>query len=250
VLVVIGVVLFVAGGAIAFATVVTGSTHQSGTTTVAPVNTPVVVATANIPAGTTGQSMVSESLVSIQLIPRTLYEPEDLTTLSGLTDEVLTAPVLKGDALRSTEVTASTSAISLPKGLDAVTVTMDGVSGLAGYLQPGSRVDVYANITKLSAIPGTQTYEPEIPIPCTELTMTNIEVLDVSSAVPAFSTHPSSAGRTVPGSMTLLLAVTPAQARTITFMTLNEALSVVQTQKGTLPPTIGQCESTALNTAA
>ena len=34
--------------------------------------------------------------------------------------------------------------------MDGVTVTLTGTNALAGYLQPGGRVDVYANITKVS----------------------------------------------------------------------------------------------------
>jgi len=114
---------------------------------------------------------------------------------------------------------------------------------LAGYLQPGSAVDVYANITKLSA-------SSTLPIPCTEMAMGNIEVLDVQSTVGSYSSHPSSAGRTVPSSETLLLAVTPAQARTLEFLSQNETISVVQTQKGTPAPATGQCIGTNQTTAA
>lgn len=250
ILVVIAVVLFIAGGAIAFGTVVTGAKHQSGGNSATPVNTPVLVATSNIPIGTTGQDMVSQGLVSIQLISQKKFATTDLTSLQGLTDEVLTTSVHKGDAIQSTQVIPSTTAISLPQGLDAVTVTMGGVEGLAGYLQPGSRVDVYANITKLSVGSGANTAQPNVALPCTELAMSNIEVLDVSSTVPALSGHPSSIGRQVPGSLTLLLAVNPGQARTVTFLTQNETLSVVQTQKGTVPPFVGQCIGTVQTTSA
>jgi Flp pilus assembly protein CpaB len=58
--------------------------------------------------------------------------------------------VTKGHAISSTALSASTSSISLPTGMDGVTISLGGTAGLAGYLQPGSRVDVYANITKVS----------------------------------------------------------------------------------------------------
>ena len=104
--------------------------------------------------------------------------------------------------------------------MDAVTVTVSGTDGLAGYLQPGSRVDVYANITKVSTgSAATST----LPVPCTELAMANIEVLDVESTVPTYSSHPTSAGRTIPPSETLLLAVSPSQARTLEFLSQNES---------------------------
>jgi Flp pilus assembly protein CpaB len=244
-LVVIGVVLFVAGGAIAFASAVSGTKHQPTPATTAAVNTPVLVAKAAIPSGTTGQDIVSQGLVSIQLIPQKKFVATDLTNLQGLTDEVLTSSVAKGHTILSTQLTPSTTGISSPPNTDDVTITLTSASGLAGYLQPGSRVDVYANISKLSG-----TSQSNIPIPCTELAMSNIQVLDVSSTVPAFNTHPSSTGRSIPGSETVLLALTPAQAREITFMNLNETLSLVQTQKDTLPPVVGQCTGTGQYTAA
>lgn len=244
VLVVIGLVLFIAGGAIAYGTVVTGTKHQSPTVTAA-VNSPVVVATADIPAGTSGQYMVSQGLVSIQLIPQKKYVATDITTLQGLTDEVLSSSVTKGEAIRATTLTPSTTVISLPKGMDAVTIEASGVAGLAGYLQPGGHVDVYADVSKLSQIPGSADPVPAgLAIPCTELLMTDIEVLDVSTVVPTLAPHANTATRAVPASVTILLAVNPSQARLITFETASESLAVAQTQTGTTPPAVGVCIGT------
>jgi Flp pilus assembly protein CpaB len=129
--------------------------------------------------------------------------------------------------------------------LDAVTLTLSGASGLAGYLQPGARVDVYANITKPSSGASSTT-----PLPCTELAMANIQVMDVQSAVPSYASHRSAAGRTIPASETLLLAVTASQARTLQFLADNETVSVVQTQQNTNPPPAQQCIGTDQTTGA
>ena len=262
-LVIIGVVLFIAGGGIAFVTVNNSAKKNAAApaTTAAPVNTPAVVVTANVPAGTTGQDMVARGLVSVQLIPQKTYVATDLPNLQGLSDQVLKTSLVKGQAISSTDLTTSASTLSIPAGLDAISVTTTGVGALAGYLQPGSNVDVYANIGKLSATPAGAPVPAAATLPCTELTMTNIEVLDVSQVVPALNTNPTGAaaaaasaagttGRTIPSSITLLLAVSPAQAREITFMTQNETLSVTQTQKGTSPPPIGQCVGTGQFTTA
>ncbi|HVA10338.1 MAG TPA: RcpC/CpaB family pilus assembly protein [Acidimicrobiales bacterium] len=246
ILVVIGLVLFIAGGGIAFATVMAGTKTQGGTT-VAPYNTPVVVATGNIAAGTTGQSMVAQGLVSIRQIPQRQYQASDLTTVQGLSDEVLTTSVTKGHAIEATQLTPSAASISIPKGDNAVSFSMSGVNGLAGYLQPGSTVDVYANITKVSqassSLPG-QVSAQNLNTPCTELIMSNIQVLDVSNVTPALGGHSSSGSRAVPTGMTLLVAVNPTQARLLTFMAQNEALSVTETQKGAAPVQVGVCIST------
>jgi Flp pilus assembly protein CpaB len=231
ILVLIGVILFVAGSAIAFASVKGAGKKTGSSVNVAPLTTSVVVAKANIPAGTTGQSMVSNNLVAIEPIPTKRYTANDLGSLQGLSSEVLTAAVQKGSALSATELTASSSAISVPSGMDAVTVTLTGTNALAGYLQPGARVDVYANITKVSTASGLTS---TLPLPCTELAMANIQVLDVQSV----------AGRTVPSTETLLLAMNPGQARNAQFLGQNETLSVVQTQQDTNPPPLQQCIGT------
>ncbi len=248
ILVMIGVILFIAGSAIAYASVEGASKHaSSGANVVGPVSTSAVVAKSDIPAGTTGQQMVSSGMVAIELIPTKTYSPTDLNSLTGLTDEVLSTPITKGQAINSTELTASTSSISLPTGMDGITVALSGTNGLAGYLQPGSRVDVYANITKVST---GSSATSTLPLPCTELAMSNIQVLDVQSTVPTYSSHPTSAGRTVPASETLLLAVSSSNARSLEFLSQNESISVVQTQKDTNPPPVGQCIGTDQTTGA
>lgn len=251
-LVVIGVILFIAGSAIAYASVQGATKNSNTTSTAAPVSYSAVVAKSNIPAGTTGQAMEAEGLVAIEPIPAKSYLPTDLTSLQGLTDEVLKSPVQKGQAINSTELTVSTQAISIPQGLDAMAVDISGAQNLAGYLQPGSHVDIYANITKMSA-GGAPGISATIPIPCNELAMTNIEVMDVSSTSPSLDGTKAPTGstaaagstpRTVPGAETLLLALTPAQARSLEFLSQDESISVVQPDQETNPPTIGQCIGT------
>ena len=241
ILVLIGVILFIAGSAIAFASVKGASKHASGTgTAAAPVSTAAVVAKANIPAGTTGQAMLSERLVAIEPVPSTSFSPGDLTSLQALSDEVLSSPVQKGHAINASELNASTSSLSIPQGYDAVTVSISGAGNLAGYLQPGAHVDIYANITKTTSSPTASA----LPTPCTALVMTDIQVLDVQSTSPSLSGTKgasTSGGRSVPSSETLLLAATANQSRTLQFLTQNEALSVVQPQQDTNPPPVGQC---------
>jgi Flp pilus assembly protein CpaB len=131
--------------------------------------------------------------------------------------------------------------------MDGVTVTVTGTNGLAGYLQPGARVDVYANVTKISS---PSALSATLPVPCTELAMANIQVLDVQSTVPSFAAHHTVTGRTIPSSETLLLAVNPSDSRTLQFLAQNETVSVVQTQKDNSPPPVGQCIGTDQTTGA
>ena len=248
ILVAIGVILFLAGSVIAFASVEGASKHAgNGANAVAPTVTSVVVAKKDIPAGTTGNSMVSNGLVAIEPLPTKDVGQTDLGSLTGLSNQVLTQPVKKGQAVSTTQLTASASSISVPTGLNAVTVQLSGTQSLAGYLQPGARVDVYANITKTSTNSGASS---TLPLPCTELAMANIQVLDVQSASPTFASHPTSSGRTIPANETILLAVSPGQARSIEFLSQNESISLVQTQQDASPPALNQCVGTDQTTGA
>ena len=250
-LVLIGVILFIAGSAIAYASVQGAKKSSNTTTTGTPTSLTAVVATKNIPAGTTGQNMEAQGLVALELVPSKSFTATDLTSLQGLTDEVLSAPVQKGQAINETELSVSTQAISIPQGQDAMAVSISGAENLAGYLQPGSHVDIYANITKVSSAgSGGSGISASVPIPCTELAMTNIEVMDVSSTSPTLAGtkgltpgSPSN-GRTVPGAETLLLALTPGQARSLSFLSQNESISVVQPDQEVNPPVVGQCIGT------
>jgi Flp pilus assembly protein CpaB len=257
ILVTIGVILFIAGGAIAFVSVANSNKTKTPTASTGAVSPQVVVATAAIPAGTTGQQMISSNLVAVQTIPAKNYVSSDLQSLTSLSNVSLNASIAKGQAISTTELVPTTSAISLPTGQDAVTVTVSGVNGLAGYLQPGSRVDVYATLSKSSQTQTGAWVPAGLTLPCTELTMTNIEVLDVSQTSPSLTGSKSatpatatSGGRTIPSSETLLLAVTPDQAQTVNYFTQNASLSVAQTQKGTVPPLEGICKGTGQYTVA
>ena len=256
-LVLIGVILFIAGSAIAYASVQGAKKNSSSSSTGTPVTITAVVAKSTIPAGTTGQQMISQNLVALEPVPSKSFLATDLTSLQSLSNVVLSTQVLKGHAVSTTELSASTASISIPQNQDAMAVAISGAGDLAGYLQPGSHVDIYANITKPSAGGPPLPANANIPIPCTELAMANIEVLDVSQTSPSLANTkgdtPGAAptsGRSVPSSETLLLALTPGQARTLSFLSQNEQISIVQPQQGAVPPAVGECIGTGQTSIA
>jgi Flp pilus assembly protein CpaB len=261
-LVVIGVLLFIAGGGIAFVSVVKGSKNHTPTPpqTAATITLPAVVAIKPIPAGTTGAAMVNNKLVAIQQIPQKSFLTTDVATFTALTDEVVTTTLAKGAVLQAGELTASTTVISLPTGDDGITVSVSAPEGLAGYLQPGDQIDLYADVSKLSADANTGKFVPAgTPIPCTALIAPDITVIDVSDTSPAFDPHAATTtattsgsstaptgptARVIPTTLTLLLAVTPAEAQTVAFMSSFEGLYVAETQKSAPSPAPTQCLST------
>src|ERR1700757_774714 len=108
-LVTIGVILFIAGSLIAYASVQGAKKNTNTSVAGAPANVTAVVAKANIPAGTTGQQMISQNLVSLQPIPSKSFLATDLTSTQALLGEDLTTSVQKGHAISSTQLNVSTA---------------------------------------------------------------------------------------------------------------------------------------------
>lgn len=108
--------------------------------------------------------------------------------------------------------------IEVPEGMEAVAVQVDFVAGGAGYVAPGDRVNLWSVIEKTSPLDeGNQAMGPGFRAPRTDLLLSNVEVLDVSSEVaPRRAGDDPDAVRPAGEALTYLLAVdTTAASRTI-----------------------------------
>ncbi len=103
---------------------------------------PVLVAMKDIPRMT----RIGPELVKVQTVPRQFLQPGALTAVKEAVGQVTISPVLKGEQVLGTKLVApgveTGLAIKVPKGMRAVTVATDEVSGVAGLIQPGNYVDV------------------------------------------------------------------------------------------------------------
>ncbi|MFZ5585652.1 MAG: Flp pilus assembly protein CpaB [Thermodesulfobacteriota bacterium] len=103
---------------------------------------PVLVAKENLPRLT----RLDETVVEAQQVPRQYLQPGALTAVKEALNQVTNAPMLKGEQVLGTKLVAygleTGLAIKVPKGLRAVTVAVNDVSGLAGLIKPGNFVDV------------------------------------------------------------------------------------------------------------
>ncbi len=110
-----------------------------------PVN--VVVATANIPAGTTGSLVAQSALAEIQSVPQRNVPPGALTTLSGVADKQLSTEVFPGEILLGAKFAdrhqARTGALTIPDNKLAVSVQLADPQRVAGFVVPGSQVAIF-----------------------------------------------------------------------------------------------------------
>lgn len=181
----------------------------------------VVVARADLDPGDLGDDLVSAGKVRLEQVPADEVEPGAITATSDLAGAIVTKPVEKGGDLTTEDVAPSTlrsESITIPKGKQAVAITVDTTAGGGGYAGPGDKVDVYTVIQPDA--PGAPT------APLTKLLLTRVEVLDVSNEIaPRRSSTTAAAAtedttvapRSTEGRITLLLALTPAQAEQAIF---------------------------------
>jgi pilus assembly protein CpaB len=105
---------------------------------------PVVLATQDIPARTIIEpNMVSEATRSIATLP-----PNCASSLPEVVGRATTVALTVGEPIQRTDYSPEAVSLGLayavPQGMRAVTVALDSIIGVAGFLKPGDHVDVVA----------------------------------------------------------------------------------------------------------
>jgi pilus assembly protein CpaB len=108
----------------------------------------VLVAKQDIPAGTTGQQILDNGWASLAPLPRSAANPDALSELSAKERTFhLAAPVFAGEQiLRKRLAEPATSHLAMPEGKLAISVKLDDPARVAGYVEPGSQVAIFASI--------------------------------------------------------------------------------------------------------
>lgn len=104
--------------------------------------TPVVVAAMDIAPGT---EMTAE-MVRLEMMPKELVQPGAMRTVKDAVGKRLRMGVNSGDQITSKRLNAMGNANSfvgtIPSDKRAITINVDDVSGVAGFIQPGCNIDI------------------------------------------------------------------------------------------------------------
>lgn len=157
----------------------------------------VVVATTDIQA----RAKVTASMVTVKQVPKDAVHPDACLKLDEAVGRFARSDIVAGEqVLRSrlfSEAQGVGLTVAIPPGKRAVTVAVNEVIGVAGFVRPGDRVDVLATV------------EDPTRQPRSAIVVTDVEVLAISQEAEA---REDAKPRVV---TSVTLAVTPREAQRI-----------------------------------
>jgi Flp pilus assembly protein CpaB len=179
-----GIAFFLVGGAIVFLVLSDeddGGGSDGGTAN-GEAAVAVLVAAADIPANTLGSDAIEQGLLTTEQVSVASQPVGALTSADALENKIFAVAVEEGTAVTATQLaTRSLSNVQVPEGFDGVAVTIDYTNGGAGYVAPGDTVNVYGVFGNEGGDAGIAASGAELPLPRSELILTNVLVLDVSA---------------------------------------------------------------------
>ncbi len=163
-----------------------------------PPKSQYVAAVADIDAG---QTLKAENLRLVDW-PASMPLAGASTTPQPLIGRVVLYPLAAGEPIRDSQLAAAGSSsgltVKIPDGMRAISLHSDDVVGVAGFLLPGTHVDVLVTI-----------HPPGEPDPVTNTVLQNVEVLTSGQ-----KTEPDPEGKPVTATVVTLL-VSPEQAEKV-----------------------------------
>jgi pilus assembly protein CpaB len=168
----------------------------------------VLVATVNIPAGTT----IDETMVKFDAVPEKYIQPKALNSQSLAIGKRAIADIFPGEQIMSTKLTLAVKDTSLamrtPQGKRAMTVTIPFLSAVGGKVRPGDYVDVVGNFPYNAQVDGKQVTE------IVSVTLfQNILVLGIEGGAPAERGKPAPA----PTDLMITFALSPKEIALLTY---------------------------------
>lgn len=168
----------------------------------------IVVAANTIPANT----KVTAEMVTLKSIPTELVHPEAITSADKIIGGISKTEIVKDEQILSNKVVIdakqATLAYRVPQNMRAISIPDNEVSGVAGFINVGDKIDILVTYDKKDINPVSTTYTQ----------LQNIEVVAVGSA----KLSADDKQKAIPTSITVL--VKPAQAEVLAYAISNGTL--------------------------
>lgn len=220
-----GIAFFVIGGVIVFLVLNDDDDGGGSAASANQAEVTVFVAAQDISPNTLGSDVIEQGLLTTDQVPAGSQPVGAITSAAGLDNQIFAVGVAEGEVITTSQLAVrSLSNIKVPEGFDGVAVSVPYTAGGAGYVAPGDTVNVYGLFGETDSAAGLATPPPgdgSVPLPRTELLLTNVLVLDVSaqqgtSVSSANQQEGSTVGRQqLNSSLTYLLALRPTDVERI-----------------------------------
>ncbi len=171
----------------------------------------VMVATNDIEQNT----VVGPGDVEIARIPSPYVHPSAVRNKKAVVGKVVISKISKGEQILSSRVLGDSTgqgrmSYTVPSGKRAISVSVNEVTGVSGFIRPSDRIDVVATVNIPVGSGGQESVKPY-----TVLALQDVEVLAVGKSVQVAETEGGAPKGNVE-SKTLTLAVEPRQALVLT----------------------------------
>lgn len=192
----------------------------------------VLTAVAPIEAGESIDDAATSGKLALQPVPRDYLLPNAQTSVEALSGSIATVRILPGEQIVSdkfgSEIETAGSALTIPKGMIAISVSLSDTSRVAGFINPGSQVAVFINGTA----PDGQ--------PFTRLLLSEVQVIAVGSTTTTQTTTTTPEGtqtvEQLPATL-MTLAVEQRDAEKVLFsQTAGELVFAVLTEDSDVSP--------------
>jgi Flp pilus assembly protein CpaB len=209
-IVTLGLAVFIVGAA---ATYLVVRNNDGGSTKAGAGRETVLVAAKPIPAGTQGSTAVNQGMVKNKVVDSGVKPAGALADVAQLAGKTVTLGISEGQILTADQFqTAQTriGTLKIPEGKTALAVQLENVPGVAGFVGAGDKIDIYGVVK-----PGAA----GAPSGVARLILQNTEVLNVNG-----TTLAASQGQPGGSGLVYLVAVTPAEAEKLVYLTSFEKL--------------------------
>lgn len=178
----------------------------------------VLVATHEVPAGTSASTMRAKGWLRTRSLARTSVPDGALSSLAGLESKVSVSRLFPGDVLSGAKLASKAApnagALTIPEGQLAVTVELDDPAGAGAFVTPGAQVAVFDTFNVLgSGVPaGDRLQDNHLYNRATRLLLPRTTVLGVGRDVSAGKTSSAKTEQTPDPKVTVTLAVSQRDA--------------------------------------
>lgn len=189
----------------------------------------VVVSEVDIPPRTDLNLLIKDDLFRTIQVNEAAYVDGAITSVDQLADKNNAVAILAGEQIPQARITGNVQggALSIPEGMEALTVSLDAPRGVAGLLNTGDSVTIYSTFKEVARKDGSTETVTVVLVPTVELLAVHRPL-----ASTGFGGDDTAAqGEQLPNSLAVTVALTPEDAQRFVFSMENGS-----TWFGLLPP--------------